>query len=185
MQVPWGSPTWGLGWKFCPLPLPSPWIQGCSKGALYFYTLEKLLNFLPLKTPLPLSLRKAGSKEQEVGVAEPSCSGALWGGGQPPWSLSPLVKVLGLGAWLTDPGEALFPGVLATVAAIPDLQCPPHYKEWHRASLGPPSCSGNPVATSKPAKEVALPLFRLEERKQPALGCGFKAVGSLGCPSAR
>lgn len=60
----------------------------------------------------PLSLRKAGGKEQEVGVAEPSCSGALWRG-QSPWSLSPLVKVLGLGAWLTEPGEAPFPGFLA------------------------------------------------------------------------
>lgn len=52
-QLPWGSPTWGLVLKFCPLPLPSPWIQGCSKCTLYFYTLEKLLNFLSLKTPLP------------------------------------------------------------------------------------------------------------------------------------
>lgn len=39
-------------------------------------------------------------------MAEPSCSGALWRGGQSPCSPSPLVKVLGLGEWLTEPGEA-------------------------------------------------------------------------------
>lgn len=62
-------------------------------------------------------------------MAEPSCSGALWRR-QSPWSLSPLVKVLGLGAWLTEPGEAPFPGFLAAIiAATLDLLCPPHHKE--------------------------------------------------------
>lgn len=40
------------------------------------------------------------------------------------------------------------------------------------------------MATCKRAKEATLPLFRLEERKQPALGCRFKAVGGLGFPES-
>lgn len=42
----------GLGVEILPTASASPWIQGCFKCTLYFYTLEKL-NFLSLKTPLP------------------------------------------------------------------------------------------------------------------------------------